>query len=88
MRRLIGLALLSLLSLVLVSCAGAAAPKIEPGKPVASYTGGPRLALEQQSIDYGKVQFNQQVQATFTAKNVGSSPLTIRKVDVKAVQGC
>jgi hypothetical protein len=88
MRRLAGLSLLILVGVVLTGCAGSAAPRIEQGKPAQSFAGGARLALEQRSIDYGKVQFNQQVKATFNAKNVGDKPLAIRKVDVKTVQGC
>ena len=88
MRRLIGLALVVLVGLAVAACASNAAPKVDQGKAVQPYAGGPRLALEQRSIDYGKVQFNQQVSATFDAKNVGDRPLTIQKVDVKTVQGC
>ena len=88
MRRLIGLAVVVLVGLALGACASNAAPKVEQGKPAQTYAGGPRLALEQRSIDYGKVQFNQQVSAAFDVKNVGDRPLTIQKVDVKTVQGC
>ena len=58
------------------------------GKAVQPYTGGPRLALQQQSVDYGNVQFDQTVKATFDAKNVGDKPLTIQTVDVETVEGC
>jgi hypothetical protein len=88
MRRLVGLVILSLVGLALVACAGAAGPKIEPAKAIGSYSGGPRLALGQRSVDYGKVEFNQQVKASFDVKNVGDRPLTIQKVDVKTVEGC
>jgi hypothetical protein len=89
MRRLVGLVILSLVGFALVACASAASgPKIEPGKAVGSYSGGPRLALGQRSVDYGKVEFNQQVKASFDVKNVGDRPLTIRKVDVETVEGC
>jgi hypothetical protein len=88
MRRLAGLCLLALVAVLLTGCVGSAVPKVEQGKAVQPYSGGPRLALEQRSIDYGKVQFNQQIDATFNVKNVGSGPLAIRKVDVKVVEGC
>ena len=80
--------LLSLIAMALVACAGASGPKVEQGKAVQSYSGGPRLAFQQRSVDYGKVQFGQTVKATFDAKNVGDRPLTIEKVDVETVEGC
>jgi hypothetical protein len=88
MVRLLGIALIAFAGLALVACAGATAPKVDQGKSVQPYAGGPRLALEQRSVDYGKVQFDQPVKATFTARNVGDRPLTVQKVDVKTVQGC
>lgn len=88
MRRIIGLICLLLVGLAVVACASTAGPKVEQGKAVQPYAGGPRLALEQRSIDYGKVQFEKQVSASFDVKNVGDAPLTIRNVDVKTVQGC
>ncbi len=90
MRRLIGLLILSVVGLALVGCASAGTngPKVEQGKAVQSYSGGPRLAFQERSVDYGKVQFNQTVKATFDAKNVGDKPLTIQKVDVETIEGC
>lgn len=88
MRRVIGFLMVALVGLALVACASAAAPKVEQGKAVQPYVGGPRLEFQQRSVDYGKVQFNQTVKATFDAKNVGDKPLTIRKVDVETVAGC
>ena len=88
MRRVFACLLLSVVGLALVACARAAGPKVEQGNAVQPYTGGPRLAFQERSVDYGKVQFNQKVSATFDAKNVGDRPLTIKSVDVETIQGC
>jgi hypothetical protein len=81
-----GIALLVLLTVVLVACGSG--PSAEPAPKVDSYTGGPRLALDNRSLDYGDAAYNQEVKATFSLKNVGDQPLLIEKVDVKALQGC
>ncbi len=88
MSRMLGLVLLALVGLAVVTCASAAGPKVEQGKAAQPYAGGPRLAFQERSVDYGKVQFNQTVKATFDAKNVGDKPLTIRNVDVQTIEGC
>ena len=90
-RRLLGLlGLLILLGLVAACSATTAAsgPNVTPAPRVDGYTGGPRLALDNQSIDYGSVPYNKEVKANFQVKNVGDRRLTVKKVDVKAVQGC
>ena len=84
MGRILGLALLALVGLLLAGCA-ASSP---PAAPAVGTSSGPRLAFDQRSLDFGDVQFKQQVDASFTAKNVGDRPLTISKVDVKTVEGC
>ncbi len=90
MRRVLGYLLLAVVGLALVACAGASTsgPKVEQGRAVQPYAGGPRLAFQEQSVDYGRVQFNQTVKATFDAKNVGDKPLTIQRVDVQTIEGC
>ncbi len=70
------------------SFAGTSSPKVEPAPAGRPYTGGPRLAVDNQSIDFGPVAFNKGIRANFQVKNVGDRRLTIRKVDVEAVQGC
>jgi HYDIN/CFA65/VesB family protein len=92
MRRLFALlGLLALVGLVAAcasSAAGSSAPKVQPAPKVDAYTGGPRLAFDNQSVDFGPVPYNKEVKATYQVKNVGDQKLTIKNVDVKTVQGC
>jgi hypothetical protein len=81
---------LMLLGLVglLAACAGSSGPRAEPAPTVTKFSGGPRLAVDNKVIDYGNVAFNQEVKATYQISNVGDQRLTIRKVDIKTIQGC
>jgi hypothetical protein len=50
---------------------------------------GPRLALNQEKIDFGQVPVEKVVKATFQVKNVGDAPLQIlNQPQVRVVQGC
>lgn len=82
----VGVAVLALLAVLLAACG--AAPSVDPAPKVGSYQGGPRLALDNKSLDFGNVSYNQEVKATFNLKNVGDQPLRIEKVDVKTLEGC
>ncbi len=88
LRRYVGLLLLAGLAGLVAACASSAGPKVEPAPTVAAFSGGPRLAVNDRLVDYGGVPFNKEVKATFQVKNVGDKRLEIRKVDVRAVQGC
>lgn len=71
-----------------MACAGpTAGPKLEPAPKVESFAGGPRLSLDNRSVDFGSVPY-QELKATFQLTNVGDQRLEIKKVDVKTVQGC
>jgi hypothetical protein len=78
--------LLIVLGLALVRRAGESAstsdiPTLE--------TNMPRLAVDQKSIDFGKVPLDIPVKATFKLSNVGDQPLQILGQPVVAVkQGC
>ncbi len=87
MKRVVGLLLLVAAGLLLVACA-TSGPRVEKAEPVGRFAGGPRLAFDQSVVDYGNVAFGQEVRATYQMKNVGDRPLTIKKVDVKTVEGC
>lgn len=91
-RQLIRLAGLFVLLGLVAACAsvaaGSSAPKAQPAPKVDAYTGGPRLAFENQSIDFGEVPYQKDVKASFQVKNVGDQKLTVKKTDVKVVQGC
>ena len=88
LRRHIGLLVLVVLAGLVAACAGSAGPKVEPAPTAARFAGGPRLAVDNRLVDYGDVPFNKEVKATFQVKNVGDQRLTIKKVDVRIVQGC
>ncbi len=53
------------------------------------FTGGPKLAVDQEKIDFGTVPLNRPVKATFKLTNVGDQQLVIEgtpQIEVK--QGC
>jgi hypothetical protein len=52
-------------------------------------TGGPRLAVDKELIDFGPVQFERTVSARFRLRNVGDQALRLA-VDprVEAIEGC
>ncbi|MBI4318342.1 MAG: DUF1573 domain-containing protein [Chloroflexi bacterium] len=61
----------------------APAPEVKP-----SPTGGPRIAFNDQVVDFGKVPVGNVVAYGFEFKNVGDQPLEIRSAIVRAVEGC
>ena len=53
------------------------------------FTGGPKLAVDQEQINFGTVPLGKPVKATFKLTNVGDQPLQIEgapQIEVK--QGC
>jgi hypothetical protein len=55
----------------------------------AQVTGQPKLAVDRQQIDFGKVPLNIPVKATFKLSNVGDQPLALQGIPVVEVkQGC
>lgn len=63
--------------------------KSSPQVVAAQYTGGPRLAVDRDLIDFGNVRFEKFVTARFRVRNVGDQPLRLA-VDrlVEAIEGC
>jgi hypothetical protein len=63
--------------------------KSSPTVVAAQYTGGPRLAVDRDFIDFGNVRFEKLVTARFRLRNVGDQPLRLA-VDrrVEAIEGC
>ncbi len=58
------------------------------GSP-AQVTGQPKLAVDREQIDFGKVPLDKTVKATFKLTNVGDQPLQILSQPVVEVkQGC
>jgi len=52
-------------------------------------TGSPKLSVDRDSIDFGKVPLDQTVRAEFKLKNVGDRPLRILgEPRVELVKGC
>ncbi len=53
-------------------------------------TGGPKLVVDQERIDFGRVAFDKRVRAIFTITNAGDQPLQLATTDipVKLVEGC
>jgi hypothetical protein len=52
-------------------------------------TGGPKLSLDRDSIDFGKLPLDIPVKAEFKLKNVGDQPLAIKGAPrVELVKGC
>ena len=50
---------------------------------------GPRLAVDQEKIDFGEVKVNQMVKARFVLTNAGDQPLQIAgEPAVRVVEGC
>lgn len=60
-----------------------------PSNYTPEYTGGPRLALEQDFYDYGYLRLNTTVTTDVEISNVGDEPLKISEIPVVEVrEGC
>jgi hypothetical protein len=63
--------------------------KSSPQVVAAQYTGGPRLAVDKDLIDFGNVRFDKFVTASFRLRNVGDQPLRLAvNRQVEAIEGC
>ncbi len=84
---LAGLLLVALgLFFVRQSLAGSAAPAPSAAIPA---TGKAKLAVDRETIDFGRVPLNKPVKATFKLTNVGDRPLTLNGTpEVQALKGC
>jgi len=52
-------------------------------------TGGPKLSVDREVIDLGKLPLDSMVRAEFKLKNVGDQPLAVRgEPRVELVKGC
>jgi hypothetical protein len=70
---------------LLVSCAGQQA-----ATPAAGAAGsGPRIVVDEEFFDFGKVPLDKVVSHTFRIKNAGGAPLVLAgEPKVRAAQGC
>jgi hypothetical protein len=60
-----------------------------PQVVAAQYTGGARLWVDNDYIDFGTVRFEKFVQASFRLRNVGNQPLRLpSNPPVDVVEGC
>ena len=81
---------------ILVAGCRSSEPAAAPGGAAGSKAGatpgavnGPRIAVEEDSFDFGKVPLDKVVSHAFRIKNVGSAPLVLNGEPlVRAVQGC
>ena len=63
--------------------------KGNPQDYVPEYTGGPRIALDQEVYDYGYVELNTVVTTDVEISNVGDQPLRITDTpQVQVLEGC
>jgi hypothetical protein len=77
------------LALVAGMTIGVAVPRDGATGEPASHRGGPRLAIDQELIDFGAVRYNQFVEARFRLKNVGDQPLRLpASPPIEVVEGC
>jgi hypothetical protein len=64
-------------------------PRRSPLSDAATYHGGPRLAVDNELIDFGDRHFNRFVEARFLLRNVGDQPLKLAADSpVEAIEGC
>ncbi len=60
-----------------------------PSLVAAQHTGGPRLSVDTDTIDFGTVRFEKFVTARFRLRNVGDQPLQLASnPPVDVVEGC
>ncbi len=60
-----------------------------PQVVAAQYTGGARLSVDSDYIDFGTVRFEKFVEARFHLRNVGDQPLRLpSNPQVDVVEGC
>jgi hypothetical protein len=53
------------------------------------FSGGPRLAADTDTIDFGDVRFDKMVTASFRLRNVGDKPLMLASnPPVEVAEGC
>ena len=63
--------------------------KSSPPPAAAQYTGGARLWVDSDYIDFGNVRFEKFVQANFRLRNVGDQPLRLpANPPVEVAEGC
>ncbi len=59
-----------------------------PTSSTAYFTDGPRLSVDVDSVDLGKVDIDIAINYVFRLKNIGNAPLTIWDAWAKVLEGC
>ena len=60
-----------------------------PGKAAAEVKGGPRLQVDKETVDLGRVDFGRMMGARFQLTNVGDDTLRFSKQPyIEVVEGC
>ena len=72
----------------LAAACGPSASSSPPAPTAAPYKGGARLDFDKRAIDFGTVQYDKLLTATFQLRNVGDQPLVLKNVSLKLVEGC
>jgi hypothetical protein len=77
--------MIAFIAFVLVFAAQTAQPDLSSSGRV-----GPKLAVDQDKFDFGRVVYDKPVRAVFTLRNVGDQPLRIadRQIATRVVEGC
>ena len=76
-------AILTAILLLVAGCANAATEKSESGFK------GPKIVFEKETIDAGKIPFDQTVKVDFPFRNAGTEALMItQQPTVRALEGC
>ncbi len=82
-------------NLVLIGIFAAAALLLIAGLAVLSMAGsgaaktGPRLAVDREQIDFGRVPLDKAIKAEFKVTNTGDTPLTLdASAPVQVLKGC
>ena len=77
------------LAVLVVACRGGGGGDLPAdtsgGEP---FQGGARAYFPVQSLDLGRVPFNEVVSRSFSVRNVGDAPLRIEDVQVAVLEGC
>lgn len=61
----------------------------EEADSLPAVSGGPRMVISPESVDYGDVKLNTLVETVFTVQNTGDQPLRILgEPKVELVEGC
>lgn len=79
---------LALVAILATAACDEPAAKSSAGQPAQGAASGPKISVDEDSVDFGRVPLDKEVRKVFNVKNVGSETLQLRQVQVKVLQGC